>query len=77
VPRSAFVDGAVAVLAGRGDAVVLRYVRGNVEGAKVGDVISGVIGLVFARRYTPTGPRGFGLEHDTRSTALGRARGKM
>ena len=33
-----------------GDAVVLRHVRRNVDGAQMGRMVSRVIGLIFARR---------------------------
>src|ERR1700738_377005 len=45
VPRGACVDGALATLAGCGDAVVLRHMRRDVDGAQTGHMVSRVIGL--------------------------------
>src|SRR5215210_4735409 len=45
--------------------------RCDVDGAQMGHVIGGVIGLVFAYGDAATGLLGFGLEHRLRSTALG------
>jgi hypothetical protein len=44
--RGPFVDGAPAALASFGDAVVLRHVRRDVEGAKIGHMIGRIIGFV-------------------------------
>jgi hypothetical protein len=46
VARGPFVDGAPAALASFGDAVVLRHVRRDVEGAKIGHMIGRIIGFV-------------------------------
>src|SRR5580704_3378192 len=48
VPRGASIDGALAALAGCGDAVVLYRMRRDVEGMQIGHMIDGVIGLAFA-----------------------------
>src|SRR5712672_25636 len=45
VPRGASVDGAPTTLAGCGDAVVLRHMRRNVDGAQMGHMVGRVIGL--------------------------------
>src|SRR6202035_5702184 len=50
VPRGASVDGAPTTLAGCGDAVVLRHMRRNVDGAQMGHMVGRVIGLIFAHR---------------------------
>ena len=55
VPRGASVDGAVAALAGCGDAVVLRHMRRDIDGPQIGHMIGDVIGLVFADRDAATG----------------------
>ena len=47
-----------------------------IEGAQIGHMIGGVIGLIFANRYAAAGLLGFGLEHDLRSAALGSAGGE-
>jgi hypothetical protein len=44
--------------------------RRDVEGAQIGHMIGGVIGLVFAHRDAAAGLPGFGLEHYLRSAAL-------
>ena len=49
MPRGSFVDGAVAVLAGFGDRLVLRHMRCHVDGAKIGDMIGGIVRLTSAR----------------------------
>src|SRR5271165_2320508 len=43
VPRGASVDGAPTTLAGCGDAVVLRHMRRNVDGAQMGHMVDGGI----------------------------------
>src|SRR6476646_12047777 len=50
--------------------------RRDIEGAQIGHMIGGVIGLIFANRYAAAGLLGFGLEHDLRSAALGSAGGE-
>src|SRR5436190_23294034 len=50
VPRGTSIYGALAALAGCDDAVVLCHMRRDVEGAQIGHMIGGVIGLVFAHR---------------------------
>src|ERR1700721_2752642 len=76
VPRGASVDGAPTTLAGCGDAVVLRHMRRNVDGAQMGHMVGRVIGLIFAHRDAAARLLGFGLEHDLRSAALGSAVGE-
>src|SRR6185437_7692272 len=53
VPRGASVDGAPTTLAGCGDAVVLRHMRRNVDGAQMGHMVGRVIGLIFAHLRPP------------------------
>src|ERR1700736_6053614 len=53
VPRGASVDGALTTLAGCGDAVVLRHMRRDVDGAQMGHMVSRVIGLIFAVMRPP------------------------
>src|SRR6185312_15885680 len=55
VPRGASVDGAPTTLAGCGNAVVLRHMRRNIDGAQVGHMVSRVIGLIFAHRDAAAG----------------------
>ena len=50
MPRGALVDGALAGLAGFGEAIVLCHVRRHVDGAKVSHVIGGMVGLVLTGR---------------------------
>ena len=76
VARGPLVDGAAAALAGLGDAVVLRHVRCDVEGAKLGHVIGRVIGLVLTGRDAVAGLSGLGFKHPLRSAALGGTGGK-
>ena len=76
MPRGASVDGALTTLTGCGDAVVLRHMRRNVDGAQMGHMVSRVIGLIFAHCDAVAGLLGFGLEHDLRSAALGSAVGE-
>src|SRR3977135_117064 len=73
VPRGACVDGALATLAGCGDAVVLRHMWRDVDGAQTGHMVSRVIGLIFAHRDAAAGLLGLGLEDALRSAALGSA----
>src|SRR5580704_7028999 len=76
VSRGASVDGALPTLAGCGDAVVLRHMRCDVDGAQIGNMIGRVISLVFAHRDAAAGLLGFGLEHDLRSATLSSAVGE-
>lgn len=64
VPRGASVDGALAASAGFGNAIVLRHMRGDVPGAKIGHMIGRVIGLVLTGRDAPASGFALGLEHD-------------
>src|SRR5258707_155853 len=50
--------------------------RRDVEGAQLGHMIGGVVGLVFTHRDAAASLLGFGLEHPLRSAALGRAAGQ-
>src|SRR3979409_2457775 len=50
MPRGSFVDGAVAGLAGFGDGLVLRHMRRHADGAKIGDMIGGMVRLVLTAR---------------------------
>src|SRR5260370_9250230 len=50
--------------------------RRDVDGAQIGDMIGGVIGLVFAYRDASAALLGFGLEHGLRSVALSGAVGE-
>src|SRR6187401_1679547 len=52
MPRGSFVDGTGARLAGFGDGLVLRYMRRHADGAKIGDMIGGIIRLVLTGRDT-------------------------
>ena len=60
---SALVDSTGASAAGLGQGVVLREVRGDVDRAKSGEMVAGVIGLVLADRDAPASLSGFALEH--------------
>ena len=75
VSRGAFVDSALATFAGLGGAIVLRYMRCDVAGAKIGHMIGGVIGLVRTGRDAAASGFALGLEHDLRGAALGGAVG--
>src|ERR1022692_871695 len=46
VPRGASVDGALAASTGFGNAIVLRHMRCDVPGAKIGHMIGRVVGLL-------------------------------
>lgn len=50
MPRGSFIDGAVAGLAGFGDGLVLRHMRCDVDGAKIGHMIGGIVRLVLTGR---------------------------
>src|SRR5712671_5906752 len=71
VPRGASVDGAPTTLAGCGDAVVLRHMRRNVDGAQMGHMVGRVIGLIFAHCDAAARLLGFGLEHDLKNLEIG------
>src|ERR1700691_1419241 len=75
VSRGAFIDSAATALAGFGRAIVLRHMRCDVAGAKIGHMIGRVIGLVRTGRDAATNSFAHGLEHDYRGTALGGAIG--
>lgn len=71
MPRGSFVDGTVAGLAGFGDGLVLCHMRRHADGAKVGDMIGGIVRLVL----TGGDAAGCGfascLQHGLRSPAFG------
>jgi len=50
MPCGSFVDGAVAGLAGFGDGLVSRHMRRHADGAKIGDMIGGIVRLVLTGR---------------------------
>src|ERR1700681_3502833 len=50
MPGGSFVDGAVAGLAGFGDGLVLCHMRRHADGAKIGDMIGGIVRLVLTGR---------------------------
>src|SRR5437764_13670350 len=63
------------MLAGLGQAVVLRNMRGDVHLAQRRNVIAGVVGFVLADRDSSSRSFGFLLEHRLRGTPLGGAAG--
>ena len=69
------MDSAAAALAGFGRTIVLRHMRRDVPGAKMGYMIGRVIGLVFAGGDATASGFALGLEHDLRGAALGGAIG--
>src|SRR5215212_8159623 len=73
--RGASVDGAFPSLAGLGRTIVLRHMRCDVAGAKIGHMIGRVIGLVLAGGDPAAGGFAPGLEHGLRGAALGGAIG--
>src|ERR1700689_1351038 len=75
MPRGSFIDGAVAGLAGYGDSLVLRHMRCDVDGAKIGHMIGRVVRLVLADRDAVAGSFASRLQHDLRGTAFGGAIG--
>src|SRR5450756_2726618 len=75
VPRGASVDGALAAFAGLGEAIVLRHMRCDVPGAKIGHMIGRVISFVLTGRNAAASVFAPGLEHDLRGAALGGAIG--
>ena len=60
------VAGALAIFAGFGRAIVLRHMRCDIAGAKIGHMIGRVIGLVLAGRDAAASVFTLGLEHDLR-----------
>src|SRR3989304_3448333 len=64
VSGSALVDGALAALTGLGRTIVLRHMRCDVAGAKIGHMIGRVTGLVFAGRDAAASGFTLCLEHD-------------
>lgn len=75
MPRGAFVDGAVADLAGFGDGLVLCHMRRHADGAKIGHVIGGIVGLVLSGRDAAACSFASRLQHGLRSPAFGGAIG--
>src|SRR5262245_17066518 len=71
MPGSSFVDGAVAVLAGFGDGLVLRHMRRHADGAKIGDMIGGIVRLVLTDRDAAASGFASRLQHGLRSPAFG------
>ena len=62
-------------LAGFGDGLILCHMRGHADGAKIGDMIGGIVGLVLTGRDAAA--RGFAsrLQHGLRSPTFGGAIG--
>src|SRR3954454_13907212 len=75
MPCGSFVDGAVAGLAGFGDGLVLRHMRRHTDGAKIGDVIGGIVRLVLTGRDAAACGFASRLQHGLRSPAFGGAIG--
>ena len=75
MPRGSFVDGAVAGLAGFGDGLVLRHMRRHADGAKIGDMIGGIVRLVFTGRDAAARSFASRLQHGLRGAAFGGAIG--
>src|SRR5229473_4160346 len=73
MPRGALVNGALAGLAGFGEAIVLCHMRRHADGAKVSHVIGGIVGFVLTDRDAAAGGFAPGLQHDLRGAALGGA----
>src|ERR1700709_247616 len=71
MPRGSFVDGAVAVLASFGDGLVLCHMRCHADGAKIGDMIGGIVCLVLTGRDTAACGFASRLQHGLRSPAFG------
>src|SRR5438067_5139560 len=63
------------MLAGLGQAVVLRNMRRDVHLAQRRNVVAGVVGFVLADRDSSSRSFGFLLEHRLRGTPLGDAAG--
>src|SRR6478736_6613980 len=75
MPGGSFVDGAAAGLAGFGDGLVLCHMRRHADGAKIGDMVGGIVRFVLAGRDAAAcgvAPR---LQHGLRSPAFGGAIG--
>src|SRR5712664_1287100 len=75
MPRGSFVDGAVAGLAGFGDGLVLCHMRRHADGAKIGDMIGGIVRLVLTGRDAAACGFAPCLQHGLRSPAFGGAIG--
>ena len=73
VPGGSSVDSALASV--RIGDVVLGHVWRDIQRAELGDVVSGVIGLVLADGDATAAFLGLYLEHDFRRAPLGRSRG--
>ena len=68
-------DGAAAGLAGFGDGPILRHMRRHADGAKIGDMIGGIVRLVLTGRDAAARGLASRLQHGLRSPALGGAVG--
>src|SRR4030095_1356589 len=75
MPRGSFVDGAVAGLAGSGYGLVLCHMRCHADGAKIGDMIGGIVRLVLTGGDAAACGFASRLQHDLRSPAFGGAIG--
>ena len=75
MPCGSFVEGAVAGLAGFGDGLVLCHMRRHADGAKIGDMIGGIVCLVLTGRDATTCGFASRLQHGLRSPAFGGAIG--
>src|SRR5664279_3736177 len=75
MPRGAFVDGAVAGLAGFGDGSVLCHMRRHSDGTKIGDMIGRIVCLVLTGRDAAACGFASRLQHGLRSPAFGSAIG--
>src|ERR1700709_1544225 len=69
------VEGAVAGLAGFGNGLVLCHMRRHADGAKIGDMIGGIVGLVLTGRDAAACGFASRLQHGLRSPAFGSAIG--
>src|SRR6186997_2506981 len=75
MPRGSFVDGTGARLAGFGDGLVLCHMRRHADGAKIGDMIGGIVRLVLTGRDAAACGFASRLQHGLRSPAFGGAIG--
>src|SRR3978361_1104106 len=75
MPCSSLVDGAVAVLAGFGDGLVLGHMRRHADSTKIGDMIGGIVRFVLTGRNAAACGFASRLQHGLRSPAFGGAIG--
>src|SRR6476646_1666670 len=75
MPGGSFIDGAGAGLAGFGDGLVLCHMRRHADGAKIGDMIGGIVRLVLTGRDAAACGFASRLQHGLRSPAFGHAIG--